>query len=121
MNQGVLQANRTLDILLVGHDIESIALADHAGLALAHGDGSHVLVLVDDAHAEGLQGVPRKGVHIVQDLKQRAASVPAEHIRKTNAANGCFLRQALLEQHLWSAVLTTLVPTLDKMTLNDVY
>ena len=58
---------------LIGHDIEAIILAHDAGLAFAHGNSPHVLVLVDDAHAEGGQGIPWEGLSVVQDVKQGAA------------------------------------------------
>ncbi len=63
---------------LVRHDKEGIAFADHAGLGLAHGNGAHVLVLVDDAHAEGFERIPGEWVHIVQNFKQCATGVPGQ-------------------------------------------
>lgn len=61
---------------LVGHEEELVPLPHNASLALAHGNSPHVLVLVDDGHPEGGQGVPGEGVCVVQDLKQGAPSVP---------------------------------------------
>ena len=58
---------------LVGHDVEAVILAHDASLAFAHGNRPHVLVLVNDAHAEGGQGIPREGLSVVQDVKQGAA------------------------------------------------
>lgn len=54
---------------LVRHEEELVSLPHNASLALAHGNGTHVLVLVNDRHPEGGQGVSRQGVCVVQDLK----------------------------------------------------
>ena len=61
---------------LVRHEEELVSLPDDASLALAHGNGAHVLILVNDGHPEGGQGISRQGVCVVQDLKEGPPLVP---------------------------------------------
>ena len=61
---------------LVRHEEELVSLPHNASLALAHGNGAHVLILVNDGHPEGGQGISRQGVCVVQDLKEGPPSVP---------------------------------------------
>ena len=50
---------------LVGHEEELVSLPHNPCLAFAHGNGAHVLVLVNDGHSKGGQRVSRQGVCVV--------------------------------------------------------
>lgn len=62
--------------LLVGHEVQLVAFSDNAILALAHGNGTHVLVLVYNRHPEGRERVPGKGRCVVQDFEEGTPLVP---------------------------------------------
>jgi hypothetical protein len=54
----------------VGHDDELIAPLHDTRLRLAHHDRAHVLVLVQDGHAERRVGVPVERLEVVERLEE---------------------------------------------------
>ena len=62
--------------LLVGHEEELVPFSDNAILALAHGNRTHVFVLVNDGHPKGCKRVSGEGLRVVQNFKEGAPLVP---------------------------------------------
>mmetsp|Transcript_5106 Transcript_5106/g.14660 ORF Transcript_5106/g.14660 Transcript_5106/m.14660 type:complete len:431 (+) Transcript_5106:909-2201(+) len=65
-----------LNLHLVGHHEQRVALPHAASLRLAHDHGTQVLELVNHGHAKRCQGVPLRNLSCIQKLKQRRAGLP---------------------------------------------